>query len=273
MTAYDTPVYTAEQLERIKREMVAEYGEDDGEALFDQEYGCSFDSPLVGAFYAKLLGQAETDGRICAVPIEKDVPVETAWDLGYTDDTVIWWFQVVGREIRIIDCYAGHGEDMGHYCDVVKERGYDYGEQLTSRHWVPWDARPKTLASGGKSILEQGWDHGLRLRVFPNLGVQDGIQAARQALPRCWFDKTKCKDGLEALRNYQREWDDDKKVYKKTPLHNWCSHYADGFRGLALAWKEQRIPEPPPPKMTDITDVTFDRLLEEHDKPRAEGII
>jgi hypothetical protein len=280
ITARDSPVFSAEQLERIHREMVAEYGEDDGDALFAQEYLCSFDAPLVGAYYAKLLGEAETEGRILSdLPYDPGFRVETAWDLGYSDDTTIWWFQVLPREVRILAAEHDHGQDIPYYCSridaVAKENGWSYGDPMKARHWVPWDAAPKTLAAAGKSIVEQAWANGVRMRLVPNLGREDGIQAVRAVLPRCWFDKDRCSSGINALRSYRREWDDDRKVFKKTPLHSWESHYADAFRMLAIAWRQPREPEPPKPPLEDWRNQTMDDMWKDHDKRRhgAGGMI
>jgi phage terminase large subunit len=142
---------------------------------------------------------------------------------------------VVRQEIRVIDYYQASGQDIVHYAKLIQSKPYTY-----AKHNVPWDAVPKTLASGGKSILEQlsahlGINH---MRVVPNLDLQDGIQAVRAILPRCWFDAGRCKQGLEALRQYQREWDEDRKVFKPKPLHNWASHPSDGFRYLAVSYTE-----------------------------------
>lgn len=253
-SAKDTGVFSPEQLEAIKREMIAENGPDDGTALFEQEYLVSFDAPLVGAFYARQISDAEKAGRVRVVQYDPMAPVETAWDLGFSDDTAIWWFQVIAGEVRVLDYYASHGQTVEHYCDVIRdrgrERGWSYGiDQTEERHWVPWDAAPKTLASGGKSIVEQAWALGVRMRLVANLSAEDGIQAVRQMLPRCYFDKVRCKDGIEALRNYQREWDGERRVFRRLPLHNWASHGSDAFRYLALAWRERRpTPKPEEPR-------------------------
>lgn len=270
--ATETDVFTPEDLARILREYQAEWGDDDGQALFDQEFHVSFDAPLVGAYYAKLIAKAESEGRVSDnVPVEPGVPVQTAWDLGYTDDTAIWWFQVLGRELRILDHYSQSGEDIEHYAKVIKERGYWYGPPGKEQHWVPWDARPKTLASGGKSILEQGWTNGVRMRVAPNLAVQDGIQAVRQVLPRCVFHKTKCAKGIESLRNYQREWDDERKVFKKTPLHNYASHDSDAMRILAVAWRARALPQKEEDKPTPgLAGVTMDDLWKDDARRRSQ---
>jgi hypothetical protein len=131
---------------------------------------------------------------------------------------------------------------------VIAKKPYRY-----ATHWLPHDARAKTLASGGKSIIEQmgellDWK---KLSIVPTLDVQDGIQAARVAIGQCWFDDGRCSEGLEALRQYQREYDEDKKAFREKPRHDWTSHPADAFRMLAVAWKEQ-VPEPKNPTEAEI---------------------
>jgi phage terminase large subunit len=197
-----------------------------------QEYYCDFNAPLVGAYYAKQIQKLEDMGRITTVDYQPPKKVNTYWDLGWTDDTTIWFVQTVGQEIHVVDAYSAHGQDINHYAKVLQDRGYVYGD-----HWLPHDAKAKTLASGGKSIVEQLFSAGIKCKIVPDLSLQDGIQATRAILPRCWFDAKRCKAGLEALRQYQREWNDDAKVFRPTPLHNWASHYADAFRYFAVAYK------------------------------------
>jgi hypothetical protein len=235
LSAKDTGVFSPDDLEKERLEYIRELGQDDGEARFRQEYLCDFDAPLVGSYYARIIADIEEAGRIGTVDWDRLLPVHTAWDLGYTDDTAIWFYQVARQEIRIIDYYQASGQDIVHYAKHIQSKPYTY-----AKHNVPWDAVPKTLASGGKSILEQLAAHlGINsIRVVPNLDLQDGIQAVRAILPRCWFDAGRCKQGLEALRQYQREWDEDRKVFKPKPLHNWASHPSDGFRYLAVSYTE-----------------------------------
>lgn len=275
-SAYETPVFTREALEKIKRELIKTYGEDDGLSLFDQEYACSFDAALVGAYYAKQIEQLEQSGRIRdGIEFDPNHLVETAWDLGYSDDTTIWFFQTVANEPRVLGYYSAHGQDIGHYADKLNEyaerKGWRYWEKdpREALHWVPWDARPKTLASRGKSLLEIAWEEKqLSLRVAPNISVQDGIQATRKFLAKAWFDKTECADGLECLRNYQREWDEDRKVFKTTPLHNWASHGADGARIMAIAQAQREPIERRPQTIKRIEDMTFDELADLGNKMR-----
>lgn len=218
---------------------------------------------LEGAIYANELRTAYDEGRITRVEHDKNAKVYTAWDLGHTDDTAIWWYQLVGGEIHILECFAESGASLSQYAsqitghkvriDIVdgeiRARVGDEIPELSHRkkynydtHWLPHDARAKTLASGGKSIQEQlssalGWD---KVRIVPQLSREDGIQAARTTFQRCWFDRDRTADGLKALRKYKRELQQDEVSLRKDPKHDWTSHYADAFRYLAVAWQEER---------------------------------
>ena len=228
LTVAQTKRFTAEQLESEHRELVEQYGQEFGEAAFQQEYYCSFDAAIVGAYYAKLLQIAETENRITSVPREPGVVVHTAWDLGIGDQTAIWFCQVVGREVRLIDYYEASGVGLEHYAKVLKEKPYVYGE-----HILPHDAEPQQLNADGKSIWETLKGFGIKGRILPKTSVDDGINAARLLIPKCWFDRVKCERGLEALRQYRTDFDDKLKAFRPRPLHDWTSHAADAFRYLA----------------------------------------
>ena len=239
------------------------------------EWECDFESAIIGAFYGKEMRQLTDQSRILDIEYDPMFPVHTAWDLGYSDDTAIWWFQVVHGEIRMLDYHSSNGQPVAFYAGIIqsreKERGYVYGT-----HYLPHDARAKTLASN-KSIIEQLSDKiALKyLKIVPSLSLQDGIQATRLALTRAWFDH-KCEDGIECLRQYQREYDEDKKVFRDKPRHDWTSHGADAFRMLSIAWKEEaKIPS----KDDSIkglfvgqTDVSLNDLWKDT-KVRTAGII
>jgi phage terminase large subunit len=231
-----------------------------------QEFECDFESAIVGAFYGKEMRLLTDQNRITHVEHDPMFKVFTAWDLGYSDDTAIWWFQVVHGEIRLLDYHSSNGQPVAFYAGIIEsrevERGYEYG-----KHYLPHDARAKTLASN-RSIIEQlsdKLDVG-KMKIVPSLSLQDGIQASRLALTRAWFDH-KCEDGIECLRQYQREYDEDKKVFRDRPRHDWTSHGADAFRMLAIAWKEEaKIPnkeEPIRGVFVGKTDVTINELWKE----------
>jgi hypothetical protein len=230
----DTGVFSGEQLEEARAEYHSLYGPDDGEALFQQEYWCSFEAALVGAYYGAYMRDAGSAGRITSVPHEPTCPVVTAWDLGIDDSTVIWCVQTVGKEIHVIDYYEASGRGLDHYAQWLLSRPYVYAE-----HLLPHDSQARELGTG-KSRVEVLRSLGLQnVTVVPQQGLADGINAVRSILPRCWFDAEKCENGLEALRMYRREYDENKKIYRDQPVHDWSSHASDAFRYLALGLREQ----------------------------------
>jgi phage terminase large subunit len=217
------------------------------EAKIQSEYYCSFDAPVEGAFYGDLMMAALDEGRITGVPHDPALPVSTFWDIGIGDATAIWWAQTTrGGEIHLIDYYETNGVGLAHYVNELakrrEERGYTYGE-----HIAPHDMAAKEFGSG-KSRIEMARGLGVTFRVAPKLPVDDGIQAVRAALPRCWFDEG-CGRGIDALRNYRREEVESKSdgvvtFYKPHPLHDWASHAADSFRYGMVGGRGPRNREP-----------------------------
>lgn len=238
--------------------------QDLSEDAWRQEMECDFDAALPGAIYGKEMFEARQNGRICEVPHDAAVPVYTAWDLGLTDDTGIWWYQVIQSEIHVLEYLGDSGLLMEDYFKHIKSRPYKYG-----MHFLPHDARAKTLASGGKSIEEMTWAALGRdkVRIVPSLSVQDGIQAARALLKTCWFDQKKCELGIDSLVQYQREWDETKKCFSQKPRHDWTSHAADAWRMLALSVKYELAPEKPKEVRFPINQ-TFDELVAQNKRER-----
>lgn len=196
---------------------------------YDQEYECSFQAALLGAYYGKEMTTLEVKKQICNLPEDPSLPVYTAWDLGIDDSTAIWFVQVHASEVRIIDYYENSGCGLDHYAKILKEKDYLYEE-----HFLPHDAKVKELSSGS-SRLDTLDSLGIKnVTVVEMQSIEDGINAVRMMLPRCWFDVKKCARGLEALRQYQREYDEKLKTFKNRPRHDWASHPADAFRYLAL---------------------------------------
>lgn len=224
-----TGVLTQEQADAERREYIREYGEDEGAALFAQEWECSFDVAIAGSYYGKIIRVMESEGRISGVPYDQASPVHTAWDLGVSDSTVIYYWQMIGKEIRIINRLEGSGQALGYYINEIKSQPYIYGD-----HFLPHDAKARELQTG-KSRVEMLENHGIYPTVLPASSVADGINAVRQMLGMTWIDSTKCAKGLDALRQYRREWDDKRKMYKDRPRHDWSSHDADAIRMLAMA--------------------------------------
>lgn len=218
--ASETGVFTEEELALAKKSM--------SEEEYEQEYECSFQAAIRGSYYGKLLEVAEKEGRICGVAYNPAVPVVTAWDLGYSDSTAIWFAQVVGREIHIIDYYSSSGVGLDHYAKVLKAKKYVY-----HRHLLPHDAAVSELGTGTTRI-ETLKKLGISSQVLPASRVDDGINAVRMLIPRCWFDEKKCEAGLDALRMYQREFDEKTQDFRSSPRHDWTSHGADAFRYLSM---------------------------------------
>jgi hypothetical protein len=234
LSVEQTGIFTPEQLAHEQREYVAEFGESDGDARYRQEYLCDFHAAIVGAYYGPEMNRAEADGRITGVPYRPDRPVVTAWDLGISDSTAIWFAQWCGRELHVIDYLENSGAGLDWYAKALRERGYVYEEAL-----LPHDAGAREIGSG-KSREETLRALGIKCRVLPAHALMDGINAARVLLPQCWFDAVKCKQGLAALRQYRREWDERRKVFHDRPLHDFASHGADAFRYLAQGIRPPR---------------------------------
>lgn len=169
------------------------------DSIIQQEFYCSFDAALKGSYYGMLLNDLENGGRICSVPHDPALPVTTAWDLGVGDSTAIWFYQISGAEVLIVDYYEASGVGLDHYVKVLKDKPYVY----TNNNIFPHDICVHELSSG-KSRLDILAGLGVRGRVLPRSSVESGIAAVRLLLPRCRFDKEKCAKGLEALRQYQR---------------------------------------------------------------------
>ena len=197
--------------------------------IYDHVWEGDFLVHAEGAYYATEMRDAKDQGRIGTVAYAPSMPVTTAWDLGVGDSTAIWFAQHVGAEVRLIDYYESSGVGLDHYVRVLNEKGYVYGN-----HILPHDVRVRELGSG-KSRMEVLDSLGARpISVAPQLMVDDGIQAVRSMLTNCWFDVERCERGIDALRQYHREYDDNGKVWRSRPSHDWASHGSDAFRYLAV---------------------------------------
>ena len=264
----------ASQTELIPTSELADAAKMMSQDQYLQEFECDFESAILGAFYGKEMRALTDSGRITNVEHDPLFPVHTAWDLGYSDDTSIWWYQVVHGEIRLLDYHSSNGQPIVFYTGLIqaKEREYGYNYGI---HWLPHDARAKTLASNGKSIIEQlSVKIPLeKMKIVPSLSLQDGIQASRLALMRAWFD-TKCDDGIECLRQYQRLYDEDSKSFRDKPKHDWTSHGADAFRMLSIAWREEEKALPKDDEIKGLyvgqTDVSLNDLWK-HNKVKTAG--
>lgn len=202
-------------LKNIQKEKEEEKMSDD---LIQQEYYCSFEMGVEGAYYTKYLDRMRVNGHIGQVPWESSFKVHTAWDLGVRDSTAIIFFQVIGQTVRIIDYYERSKEGLEHYVRVIESKPYSYG-----RHIAPHDIRVTEFGSG-LTRIEKARQLGIKFTVADDISVVDGIEAVRSALSKIWIDEVKCSDLIKALENYRQEYDIKRKIYNSQPLHNWASH-------------------------------------------------
>lgn len=230
---YFCAIYKASETGVLDEEELEDAKATSTEEEYMQEYECDFTAALIGAYYGKYIKEMEEDGRICDFDYDPNFPVCTAWDLGISDSNIIWFYQIVGREIRILDYIEENGKGLEHYAQELQTRGYIYDP---FGHALPHDGAARELGTG-KTRQEQLENFGIRTTIVPKQSVADGIHSVRMLLkkPTTFIHKTKCKRGIDALKNYQRQYDRRKGIFLDKPLHNWASHGADGFRMLALS--------------------------------------
>ena len=222
-------VITEEDVNRIRSE-----GDEDGslvdEDTIQQEYYCSFQGLVQGAYYSTQMSMAESEGRICRVAWEPRFPVHTAWDLGVGDAMAIGFFQVVGREWRWIDYYESRNIGLLGGIKEVKSKLYVYG-----RHYAPHDIEAREISTG-ESRKDFAAQHGIHFEVVPKHSVDDGIDAVRRQFPVFRFDDLKCDGLINAARSYRKIWDDKKQSFQDKPYHDWASHGADMMRCACAGW-------------------------------------
>jgi phage terminase large subunit len=259
-TINDTRALSEMQLIEARGEYIALYGDDVGRAQFEQEYLCSFNAAILGAFYGAEMAALRASGRVREFDPLPNQPVDRAWDIGVRDDTSIWWFQIIGGVPHIIDCYTNHGAGVEHYAEVCQKRGWQQGTDF-----VPHDAKVREWGSD-RTRVESMILHNLNPRVVPNVSKLDGINASRITLRSAVFHP-RCEEvGIEALEQYRREWDDERKMFAANENRDWTTHLADAFRYLALAWREQPRPEVvEDPLAKLLKQKTLNEMLEEHD--------
>jgi len=242
-TVADTNVFTEEQLQRELVEMQAEHGVEAGRAYWLQEYFCSFDAAIPGAYYMDAMAEAERQGRITRVVYDKSRPVHTWWDIGTSDYTTIWFAQYFGNEVRLIDYYQYNNAGPEHYIEVLKEKGYSYAE-----HNLPHDAGAGRFTFGAKTyqeMFQEMWPVEKWVVHPVTKSVNADINVARTFMARCVWDEKACEVGLESLRSYAKKWNEANKIYGDKPHHNWASHGADAFRYLAVGWSAETNQPPP----------------------------
>ncbi len=237
-TVHDTGALTPSQIEEALAEYQALYGVDFGRAMFEQEYLCSFSGAMVGAYWGSEINRAEREGRIAACPISPDHPVHTAWDLGKAANNPVWCFQVIAGQPRIVDFYQPESDDLADWVKWLSDKGYhgnDYvPHDILVTEWGSKRTRFETLQGMGRKPVR-----------LPMVAVADGLQAGRTTINAALFDDNpRVMDGIEGLKNYRRDWDDERKTFRETPVKDWAEHIGSSFRYLSLAWKSVVPPAP-----------------------------
>jgi hypothetical protein len=204
------------------------------EDLIQQEYYCSFDRGIEGAYYSKYLDRMRVKGQIGQVPWEPSFKVHVALDIGVRDMTSIIFFQNIGSTVRIINCYEKNKEGLEHYINIINSFGYTIGRCI-----APHDMAVREFGTG-MTRLEKARQLGMNFILAPNIGVEDGIEAVRSSFAKIWIDEKNCKPLLKALENYRQEWDNKRKVYKPHPLHDSSSHFADAMRYMCVSLPKTR---------------------------------
>lgn len=252
LTSKTTGVFSEDALTNELAELVSERGEEDGEAIFQQEYMTSWSAALPGAYYARVMDELERKGQIGSVPWNPGLQVHTAWDLGASDQTAVWFIQWAGVGWAVIDYMSGTSKGPDFYAKALQDKPYIYGE-----HLLPHDAanKEKTLpnAASISATYSELLNNRGKVRVVPRTSnVANDINEVRKLLPICWFDEENCREGLDALRAYRREWDDKLRCYRDHPLHDWASDPADAFRTFAMGRPREIEPDDDEQERADV---------------------
>lgn len=249
LSVNETKALDAQQLDEALKEYQALYGIDFGRAMFEQEYLCSFSGAMVGAYWGAEVNKAEREGRITAIEIDPEHPVHTAWDLGKAVNNPIWCFQVIAGRPVIVDFYQPESDDLSDWVKWLDDKGYN------GTDFVPHDIIATEWGSK-RTRLEVLQGMGRKPRRLPMVSVADGLQAGRVTINAALFaDTPRVQAGLDGLRNYRRDWDDDRKTFRETPVKDWAEHIGSAFRYLSLAWKDVVPPaqkEKPPAELQYI---------------------
>lgn len=192
----------------------------------------AFQANIEGHYYSKYLTKARVERRIGNVPHDENLPVFVAMDLGFNDAMALWWYQKLGSELRFIDYYENSGEPLVHYIKIIKSKPY-----VTERVFAPHDASSTELGSG-LTRVQTARNLGLEFTVLPRLSLQEGIDAVRNMLNRCWFDDVKCEKGIRALENYRKEWNETLGTWRDHPKHDHFSNGADAFRYASMSLRK-----------------------------------
>jgi len=269
LTAEETPVFTPEQLSRERQAFMAEYGQYEGDALYRQEYFCDFSAANIGAILGRYIEDADKQGRLNDVEYDPHgAPVEVSSDIGFRDTAAWWFWQPKPDGFALIDYDEDTGLDADDWIERIKLKPYKLGAI-----WLPHDARAKTFSTK-RSALERFMSARIanKVDIVPQLSKSDRINASRIVVPRCHFNIDRCKAGLDGLRSWSFEYNDETKTYSKEPRHDWASHPGDGFSYGAVVMRERAVKAPPPPVVIK-GPVTIDQFIKSSEvKPRRARI-
>lgn len=246
LTIEDTKALSADELLEALAEYQDLHGVDMGRAFYEQEYLCSWAGALVGAYFGAEMNKAEREGRIYEFEIDRSRPVHTAWDLGKAVNNPIWCFQVIKGVPYVVDFYQPESEDLADWVKWLNDRGYNGND------YVPHDILVTEWGSK-RTRFEILQGMGRKPKRLSRVSVADGLQAGRTTINAAQFRKTERVDtGIEGLKNYRREWDDERKTFREVPVKDWAEHIGSAFRYLGLAWREVVPPKPKKQKPKEL---------------------
>lgn len=225
-----SPVITEADVDAERRMGVAD-------ELLRQEYYCDWNVGVQGAYYTNELDAVEYQKRLCAFDVRPGLPTFTFWDIGVRDSTAIIFMQMSDGFVSIIDYYEANDKGVDHFARVLEEKRQKYGYKYTN-HFGPHDLRNRVWAASARSVLSIASEWGIHFLIVPDVGLRNGIEAGR-AIFRDVRIHTRCQGLFDALREYRREYDEENKVFKDKPLHNWASNLSDAWRYMAIIWRDQ----------------------------------
>lgn len=226
LTIKDTGVISEEDIEKDRLDGMSE-------EIIQQEYYCDFNKGIEGSYYGRILSKLRLNEQITRVPSDSYLQVHTAWDIGFGDSTSIWFYQLSGNEIHLIDYYENHGEGVSHYASILDQKRKDNG-WIYGSHFAPHDIGAGSFEIG-MSKARYAEELGLKFVILKREQIDSGIERVRKLLPKCWFDEKRCEYGIRCIENYRKRYNEELKVYSENPLHDQWSHGADAFRYLCQA--------------------------------------
>ena len=262
LNAVDTGVFSKEALQKERSGYIETFGEDMGQAMFDQEYMCNFDAAILGAVLGRWMGRARIDGRIRQGGLfdPEGAAVCISSDLGFRDTASWWIWQPRADGFGLVGYLGESGKDADDWIEDLTAYLTKRGMRL-DKIWLPHDARNKTFGTK-HSPMERflkgfGPDH---VRVVPQTKIADRINAARRVVAKCWFDEEECFEGISGLTSWRFDYDTETRTMSKEPVHDWASHPGDAFSYGCQMLEMVPAPPAPPPRPKFLHETRFDEL-------------